>query len=439
LRAFALALVAALAATSAPSGAARALEARIEGTIENATAGGPGDAEYVRLLRLKEGMEPLAVLENVSGSFLFSGVAAEAGDPLLVQAASGGVTYSKQVTLDASGAGAVSIVVYDTTSSWNDVRVARYQIGLAVETEMLRVFKVIEVMVEGHPPRAVVGEPGAFRFPVQAGLLQMGVATAQHASLPLTVEPIALEGSREYAISYPLRPGKTEFQIQYDLKYNAVGTVFSEALPYAVEEMNALVVPESIAITSELLADQGIDAHNNIHLFSGRDIPAGVPVVLRLSGEGAPSASRSAQGGMGADGGASAGSGDAGGAGRVVRVPNRMTSLRVITIAGVLVTLGLGTAFALTRPPAEPGRAAAGRRASDPAALARRESILDRIVALDAKHRAGEISEYAYWQKREALKATLVELLEESGRARPGGAGSGRAHAERAGSARERA
>ncbi|HVH05520.1 MAG TPA: hypothetical protein VNE71_05930, partial [Myxococcota bacterium] len=96
-------------------------------------------------------------------------------------------------------------------------------------------------------------------------------------------------------------------------------------------------------------------------------------------------------------------------------------------------------AIVITRPPAEQARAAAGRRASDPEALARRESILDRIVALDAKHRAGEISEYAYWQKREALKTTLVELLEESGRARPGGAGSGRANAERAGSARERA
>jgi hypothetical protein len=422
---FAFAAALALGALAAAPMPARALEARIEGTIENATVGGPGNAEYVRLSRLKEGMEQLAVLENVSGSFLFSGVSADAGDALLVQATSGSVTYSKQIAVDASGAVSVSIAVYDTTSSWSDVRVARYQIGLAVETEMLRVFKVIEVMVEGHPPRAIVGEPGAFRFPVQAGLLQMGSATAQHASLPLTVEPVALEGGREYAISYPLRPGKTEFQIQYDLKYNTVGTVFSEALPYPVEEMNALVVPESIAVTSELLADQGIDPHNRIHLFSGRDIPESAPVVLRLSGEGAPSAPRSEQGGAGADG--SAGSGDAGGAGRVIRVPNRMTSLRVVTIVGVLATLGLGAAFALTRPPVESQRAGAGRRASDPEALARRESILDRIVALDAKHRAGEISEYAYWQKREALKATLVELLEESSRVAPRSAGSDRA------------
>jgi hypothetical protein len=134
----------------------------------------------------------------------------------------------------------------------------------------------------------------------------------------------------------------------------------------------------------------------------------------------------------GGSGGERAGGGDRGEgrgdrAGRVVHVPNRMTQYRWVTIGGVLATLFLGLAYALTRPPAATGRGAAPR-ASDPALLAEREAILDRIVALDARHRAGEISEYAYWQKREALKGDLVLLMEEAVR-RDAGAGRTRGKA----------
>jgi len=423
--AIAIALAAALAWAASPA-PARALEARIDGTLENATSGGPGHADYIRLLQLKTGMDQIAVMEDVTGSFQFSGLSGEVGDPYLLQVSSGSVNYNEQIALDATGVAAVNIAIFDTTSSLDDVRVVKYQIGLAVETELLRVFKVAEIMVEGSPPRAVVIEPGAFRFPVQPGLVKMGVATAQYATMPLAVEPVPVGNAGEYAISYPLRPGKTEIQIQYDLEYDKAGTVFSEVLSHTVEEINALVVPESIVVVSEVLSDRGLDPQNGIHLFSARDIPAGTTVVLRLSGEGAPGSPHAAadepaetEDAPAEMGGGRVRGGDAsnphGGGDRVVKVPNRMNSLRVPAIAGVLGTLLLGAAYALTRP-AGGGAGGSDRRASDPALLARREQILDRIVALDAKHRAGEISEYAYWQKREALKDVLVEIIEEAGR-----------------------
>jgi hypothetical protein len=279
---------------------------------------------------------------------------------------------------------------------------------------MLRVFKVLEIDVGGTPPRTVVGEPGAFRFYTQPGLLHIGSVNAQSGSLPLTIEPVALEGGREYAVPYPLRPGRTEIQVQYDVTYDKLGTVFSEALIYPVEEMNVLVVPQTLDVVSELLADRGIDQQNGIRMFSGRDLPPGAPVVFRLSGEGT-AASGGAQGGDGAA------------APKVIRVPNPTQRLLVPTILGVFGALLLLMGFALTRRPAHAGPRA--RVASDEAALERREAILDRIVALDERHRTGEISEYAYWQKREALKAQLVEIAEETerrARPAPAGAGSGR-------------
>lgn len=422
-------LLAAILACAALARPARAIEARIDGTLENATRGGPGHADYIRLLQLKTGMDQIAVMEDVTGSFQFSGLTGEVGDPYLLQVSEGSVNYNQQIALDASGAAAVTIAIFDTTSSLDDVRVVKYQIGLAVETNLLRVFKVAEIMVEGSPPRAVVVEPGAFRFSVQPGLVKMGVATAQYATMPLTVEPVPLGDGNEYAISYPLRPGKTEIQVQYDLEYDKAGTLFSEALSHTVEEINALIVPESIAVVPEIFVDRGLDPQNGIHMFSARDVPAGTTVALRLSGEGAPGSPHAAEDEPEPDAGA--GASEMGGArvrggdrdasnphsegGRVVRVPNRTNSLRVPVIAGILGTLLLGAAYALTRP-APGGGAGADRRASDPALLARREQILDRIVALDAKHRAGEISEYAYWQKREALKDLLVEIFEEADR-----------------------
>ncbi|MFN0152002.1 MAG: hypothetical protein ACKVU1_14980 [bacterium] len=418
-------IIAAIAAALAPAGA-RAIEARIDGTLENATSGGPAHADYVRLLRLKTGMEQIAVIEDVTGSFQFSGITGEINDPYLVQVSSGSVNYNESVTLDATGIASLNIAVYDTTSSLADVRVVKYQIGLAVESQLLRVFKVAEIMVEGDPPRAVVIEPGAFRFPVQSALVKMGTATAQYATMPLSVDPVRVGDGSEYAISYPLRPGKTELQIQYDLEYDEAGTVFSEAIAYAVDEINALVVPESIAVVSDVLSDRGLDPQNGIHLFSGLDIPAGTAITLRLSGKGAsasphPEMDEGAGEGAGAEGGMGGerSRGRSGGGGdRVVHVPNRMNSIRTPVIAGVLGTLLLGAAYALTRPATAGGEAGSGQRTSDPVFLARREQILDRIVALDAKHRAGEISEYAYWQKREALKDLLVEIIEEAARSK---------------------
>jgi len=392
-------LVAAALAAAAP-GRALALSGRVEGTIVNGTSGGEGRAEVVRLVRLQEGMTPLAALENVSGAFRFADVEGEPGDRFLVQTQWGGVNYNKAFGFAENGVNVVEVTVYDTTSTWDEVRIMRYQIGLAAETELLRVFKIFEVVVGGTPPRTVAGEAARFRFYAQPDHIHLRSVSAKFGTMPLNQEPIPLEGGTEFAIDFPLRPGHTEIQLSYDVPYKTISTVFSEALLYPVEEMNVLIVPSGLEVTSELLADRGVDEANGLRFFTARDLPEAAPVVFRLSGEGLPPGE-----GHSDDGGT-----------KVVRVPDRTKALLVPALLGVLAPLGAGVAYALTRRPLAARRD--GRRAADPELLAKREAILERIVALDRKNRAGEISEYAYWQKREALKGELVTILEETERDR---------------------
>jgi hypothetical protein len=354
-------------------------------------------------------MKPLAVVENVEETFQFLDVEGEPGARFLVQTQFAGVNYNKAFGFAENGVNLVEVTVYDTTSSWDDARVARYQIGLAAETDLLRVFKIFEIEVGGTPPRTVVGDPGAFRYYTQSDHLHMRSVSARHGTMPLTQEPVPIEGGTEFAINFPLRPGQTELQVAYDVPYREIATDFSEALLYPVDEMNVLIVPTDLEVTSELLSDRGIDKENGIRFFTARDLPKGAPVVFRLSGKGMPPGE-----GHGEEGTAEGGEG---GGTKVVRVPDRTDKLLVPALLGVLVPLTAGVVYALTRRPARESRGA--RRAADPEVLARREAILERIVALDRRNREGEISEYAYWQKREALKGELVALLEEM--ERPGG------------------
>jgi hypothetical protein len=401
----AAAAVALLAAAAAP---ALAIGGRVEGTIVNGTTGGEGRADVVRLIRLQEGMTPLAALENVGSAFRFPDVEGQPGDRFLLQAQWGGVNYNKAFGFAENGVNVIEVTVYDTTSAWDGVRIMRYQVGLAAETELLRVFKIIEVAVSGSPPRAVAGEAGRFRFYAQPGHLHMRSVSAKFGTMPVNQEPIPLEGGTEFAIDFPLRPGHTEIQLSYDLPYKSTSTVFSEALLYPVEEMNVLIVPSNLEVTSEILSDRGVDEQNGLRFFTARDLPEAAPVVFRLSGEGLPPGE--GHGGEGGEGG------EGGGETKVVRVPDRTASLLAPALAGVLAPLVAGVVYALSRRPRAARRD--GRRAADPALLAKREAILERIVALDGKNRAGEISEYAYWQKREALKGELVALLEEMGQDR---------------------
>lgn len=389
---------------------AASLTGRVEGRIVNGTTGAAGRAEVVRLVSLEEGMKPLAAVENVSDTFQFLDVEGEPGSRFLVQTQFAGVNYNKAFGFDESGVNLVEVTVYDTTSLWDDVRITKYQIGLAAETELLRVFKIFEIEVGGTPPRAVIGDPGAFRFYAQPDHLHMHSVSAKFGTMPLNQEPVPIEGGTEFAINFPLRPGKTEIQAAYDVPYREISTVFSEGLLYPVEEMNVLVVPTDLEVTSELLSDRGVDQENGIRFFTGRDLPKGAPVVFRLSGKGIPPGE--------GHGGEGTGEGESGAS--VVRVPDRTGDLLFPTLLGVLGPLLAGVAYALTRRPrnVQPG----ARRAADSEALARREAILERIVALDRRNRDGAISEYDYWQKREALKGELVALLEEM--ERPGGGGS---------------
>ncbi len=398
-----LALAIALAAGLALAPlSARALEGRVDGTIVDGTNGGEGRAESIQLLRLREGMEAAGGVENVTGAFSIPGISAEPDERFLLRVTHDGVAYNRAFGFAESGVNFVEVTVYDTTSSLDDLRVVTYQIGLAAETEALRVFKIWELTVGGGRPRTIVAKPGAFRFPIQSSLLQIRMASARFGTMPLNVDPIPVEGGAGYTIDYPLRPGQTEIQLAYDLPYAEIGTDFAEALIQPVEEMNVLIVPKELEVTSSLLSDRGVNAEDGIRVFSARDLPEGAPIAFRLSGKGAPPSPAGETGGDDASAGASP---------RVVRVPNRTQKLLLPALVGVLGPLLGGLAYTLVHKPA--GAAGGPRRASDPGLLARREAILARIVALDQKHRAGQISEYSYWQKREALKGELVLILEE--------------------------
>jgi hypothetical protein len=291
-----------------------------------------------------------------------------------------------------------------------------------------------------------------FYLPDGAKIAQSMAKTAN--GNPLNSAPVPQSEKNRYAFIFPLRPGETQFQVQYTLPYSGSATID----PKAVYGMQHFVV----MIPKTMQFEPGPNAH-----FESMNDPQqadatvqvasltkpGDPLSFKISGTGVMASNTAPEGstnggamGAGQSGGQQSGPG--GGLGPPIDAPDPLQKYRWWIIGGFVLALAGGAYYVTMRQKAvlapaggtgeveyeapEPARsrvtASIPRPTSTAPVQAQRtptaatavapprpsmllEALKEELFQLEVEHKQGKISQQEYEKAKAALDGTLERAI----------------------------
>jgi hypothetical protein len=431
----------------------------LTGTVKNGTTNKPGAGDQVILIKLGNGMEEAARTKADSkGNFSFN---LDDQGPHLIRVIHQDVTYHRMAP---PGTTSVEVEVNDVAKKVDGISVTADVMRFQAENGQLEITRLFAVDNKSNPPRTQMNDHNfEFYLPEGAKVAQAMARTAN--GQPINSSAVPQGEKNKYAFIFPLRPGETQFQVQFTLPYSGEASL-DPKLPYSAQHF-VVMIPKSMTFTAgsnahfESMNDpQQADATIQVATLT----TPGQPLSFKLSGTGTLAAEGSA--GATAGGGSSsmgqgpeARSGPGGGLGPPIDAPDPLQKYRWPIIGGFVLVLA-GGAFYMTkrqraalaagdggavdfdapeppqpvtprvsRPaPPPPTRvatpAAAALAAPAPVAAAAPvatvtaprpsmllEALKEEIFQLEMEHKQGKISQQEYEKAKAALDGTLERAL----------------------------
>jgi hypothetical protein len=189
----------------------------ITGAVTNGTTGKPAGGDEVTLIKLGQGMEPLATTKtNGRGEFKING-----NDPkavYLVRVRHAEVNYHQSVR---PGTGNVEMTVYDAAAKIPGVRLLEQSEVFQAKPNELDAIALFRVSNNSSPK---LSQP-RFEFYLPEGAsVRMGQAIPE-SGMPVTSMPAAQKEKGKYVMDFPVRPGTTQFEVVYTLPYTGSMTI----------------------------------------------------------------------------------------------------------------------------------------------------------------------------------------------------------------------
>lgn len=314
----------------------------------------------------------------------------------LVQVSHQGVTYT-EIVQPLKDVAEVEIEVYDTTPSWEGVRVSLPHFMARVSQDTLSIDRLFIISNLTNPPRTVVGHGAGFKVRIPEEKLRIASVFATSLGFPISMDPRPTDTPGEYTIEFPFKPGETQVGVSFDVAYPESGYVYSESLFYPLDELVVMAESPDMEIISrrlELGEPQEIRG-SKAYRLSG--LQRGAELDLAFRGGAAPAQPHASGHEIAA-----------------LREPRETVSVALIASLTLLLVLVL--AFAAKSSPVETDR--------DAVLASRRDAILARIARLDDLFEMGTVPEPLYREKRTELIGTLAPIMHRMDRGRPGAAGS---------------
>lgn len=422
----------------------------LTGTLKNGTTGKPGSGDEVILIKLGNGMEEAARTKADSkGNFSFT---YDDPGPHLIRAVHQGVTYHRMAP---PGTTSVEVEVNDVVKKLDGISVTADVMRCQAENGQLEVTRLFAVDNKSTPPKTQMNDHNfEFYLPEGAKVEQSMAKTA--GGQPINSAAVPQGEKNRYAFIFPLRPGETQFQVQYTVPYS--GSLSIDPKPLYAAQHFVVMVPKSMQFAA------GTDAH-----FDSMNDPQqadatiqvatltqpGQPLSFKVSGTGTLAA-ESGTPASGSGGGSSsmgqgpeARSGPGGGLGPPIDAPDPLQKYRLWIILGFVVALaggayyvttrqraalasagdGAGAEFEVPEPPSQPITPRVSRPAAPPpptrvvppaptaAAVAPRsssmllEALKEELFQLEVEHKQGKIAQQEYETAKAALDGTLAHAL----------------------------
>jgi hypothetical protein len=196
----------------------------------------------VVLITLGQGMEEVAhTRTNTSGHFSFQ--LPDSG-PHVVRAIHQGVTYH---SMAPTGTNSIEVQVFDVSSSTANVSVTADVMRFQAKGDELQGIRLFAVNNTSNPPRTQMhGKDFEFFLPDGAEIDQ-GMAKT-NGGPPVNSPPVPEKDRNRYGFAFPVRPGETEFQVVFHMKYSGELNVDPKALHGA--EHFVVMVPRTMQFTA---------------------------------------------------------------------------------------------------------------------------------------------------------------------------------------------
>src|SRR5215471_6217225 len=326
------------------------------GTVTNGTTSKPAGGDEVILINLSNGMEEAAKTRaDASGKFTFK--LTDAGGPHLIRAIHQGVTYHQMAP---PGTNSVEVQVYDVVRKLAELGLTADVTRLQADSGTLQGTRLFAVDNTSSPPKTQMNDHN-FEFYLPPGAKLGSTQAKAPNGQPIAAEATPQAEKNRYAIQFPLRPGETQFQIEYTLPYNGSATLDPRPL-YPAQHV-VVVLPKTMQFKSasgavfQSMQDPN-SADTLVQVAQGTQ--AGQSLAFTVSGTGTISDTPSQT----ASGAASAGSrGQAndnrpgGGLGAPIDAPDPLQKYRWQIIVSIAIVLALGAWVVMRRQPATAGAA----------------------------------------------------------------------------------
>ena len=390
----------------------------ITGSVRNGTTNKPSAGDDVILLKLAGGMEEEArTRSDRQGRFKLE--AQDGNTPHVVRVVHEKVMYHAIVPPGTATAG--EVVVYEAAQKLQGITGSADVMRLQSDGSTLRVTEMFALRNSSTPSRTLMSDK-TFEIYLPEGAQLDASSAAAPGGMAVNSAPVPLSEPGHYAFVFPLRPGETQFRIEYHMPYSGSANFTPRvALPM---EMMAVELPKSIEFSAAQAGRFGTALdEKGVVVEVTKNVAPGAEPAFRITGTGAipQEALKSLEGGGEDNSGngnesANAAPANRPGGGMAVPegTPDPMETYRWPLLIGFVVVLGAG-AFWMTRPqdtaaPAPvPMTGSAGGRSGQLL-----EALKEELFQLESDRLQHKISEEEYTKAKAALDTTLTRAMQRA-------------------------
>jgi hypothetical protein len=348
--------------------------------------------------------------------------------PHLIRAIHQGVTYHRMAL---PGTDSVEVQVFDVSPSVADISVTADVMRFQAKGEELQGTRLFSVNNASNPPRTQThGKDFAFFLPDGAQIDQGMAMTA--GGEPIKLPPVAGKEKNQYGFVFPLRPGETQFQVAFHMRY--AGQLDIDPKEHYGAQHFVVMVPATmqfIAVPGVTFQSMADPRQSDALVRVVSNTRAGQPLSFRISGTG--TLSEPGDDSQGAphpiedqnDAVPAASSSDRD-SGKEQNTPTgvsgSLTRYRWYLLTGLALLLAAGTIYTKTRFRAttdlRPNRPGSARTSNAAIASSRSAALLaelkNELFKLEVDHKQGRISGSEYERARAALDQTLKQTIKQA-------------------------
>jgi hypothetical protein len=215
----------------------------LSGTVTNGTTGKPAAGDEVILINIANGMD-VAGSTKADSNGKFSFKLTSGAEPHLIRAVHQGVTYHQMAP---PGTNSVDVEVYDVATKVSGLSVTADVLRFQADRGTMQGIRLFVVSNMSSPAKTQMSDHN-FEFYLSAGAKIEQLQARAPNGQPISAEAVPQAEKNRYAIAFPLRPGETQFQVEFTLPYS--GEIKIDPKPLYPAAHLVVVLPKTMQFTA---------------------------------------------------------------------------------------------------------------------------------------------------------------------------------------------